>query len=154
MGVSYRVLGLPAKGTGAFTPLPARNPVASSYGLVQISGSPGTMAVPVNPPRYIGNLTSQPAPDTAQGMDVSPDVILPAIYIPWADNMGPAADTGLGMTRRRFNELPIRAGDPGRLPVPVAMQFPAGGRQLPWPRAFIRWPSRTGPDSGSPMRPL
>lgn len=145
MGVSYRVLDVPPYGAGAFMPQPARNPVASSYGLVQITGAPGTDPVPSPRPVATPSQTARPqgSKDSAAGSDVSPDFIFPAIYIPWAANMGPAADTGLGMARRRLNELPVRAIDPGRRPVPVWQQFPTGARPLPWPRAFVRWPSRT-----------
>lgn len=149
MTVSYRTLDVPPYGAGAFMPSPARNPVASSYGLVRIDGAPGTEPVPSPRPASVPSLTRSGGRDAAQGSAVAPDVILPAIYIPSADNMGPAADTGLGMARRRLCELPVRAIDPGRLPVPVWQQFPAGARPLPWPRAFIRWPSRT-PHPGRP----
>ena len=141
---SYRVLDLPPKGAGAFCPIPARNPVASSYGLVHVYGCPGTTPVSSPDPEAVPSLTARPIGDvnSAQGSAVTPDFILPAIYIASADNMGPEMDVGIGMARRRLNELPMRAIDPGRRPVPVAMQFPAGANQLAWPRAFVRWPSR------------
>lgn len=142
MGIRYRVNDVPNVGAGAFTPLPARNPVASSYGLVHVKGAPGTEPVPSPSPAALPSLTAVGGRDSAQGHNVSPDVILPAIYVPLADNMGPEADTGIGMARRRLNELPVRAIDPGRRPVPVWMKFPAGGKQLPQPRAFVRWQSR------------
>lgn len=151
MGIRYRVMDVPNVGAGAFMPLPARNPVASSYGLVHIKGSPGTEPVPSPRPAATPSQTARPqgTVNSAAGSDVSPDVIFPAIYIALADNMGPAADTGIGMARRRLNELPIRAVDPGRRPVPVWMKFPAGGKQLPQPRGFVRWPSRIqNPGSG------
>jgi len=78
-------------------------------------------------------------------------MILPDKYVAYADNMGPEAPAGamhVGMALRRLNPLPVRAIDPGRRPIPVAMQFPMGARPLPWPRAFQRFPSRTGPNSG------
>lgn len=146
--ISYRTLDVPPYGAGAFMPQPARNPVASSYGLVHIDGAPGTDPIPSPSPSAVPSLTIQGGRDAAQGSNVAPDVIFPAIYIPSARNMGPAADIGLGMARRRLNELPVRAVDPGRRPVPVWQQFPTGARPLPWPRAFIRWPSRTGPNTG------
>ena len=152
MTVAYRVLDLPPKGAGAFCPSPARNPVASSYGLVHVFGSPGTLPTPAPAPAAIPSLTVQGGVNSAQGSNVSPDVILPAIYTASARNMGPAADAGLGMARRRLNELPVRAVDPGRQPVPVWMQFPAGARQLPWPRAFARWPSRTPTPGAQDLR--
>jgi hypothetical protein len=149
VGVSYRTLDVPPFGAGAFMPSPARNPVASSYGLVQVEGAPGTDVVPSPRPAALPALTRRAGVDSAQGSAVAPDVILPAIYVAFADNMGPECDTGIGMARRRLNELPVRAIDPGRLPVPVWQQYPAGARPLPWPRAFIRWPSRT-PHPGQP----
>lgn len=145
MGIYYRTLDVPPYGAGAFMPQPARNPVASSYGLVIIDGAPGTVAVSSPRPPATPSQTARPqgSVNSAAGSDVSPDVILPAIYIPRAANMGPSADTGIGMARRRLCELPVRAVDPGRQPVPVWQKFPIGGKQLPQPRAFIRWPSRT-----------
>lgn len=147
--ITYRALDIPPYGAGAFMPQPARNPVASSYGLVHIDGSPGTDPIPSPRPASMPSLTIQGGVNSAQGSSVSPDVILPAIYIPSARNMGPTDDVGLGMARRRLNELPVRSIDPGRRPVAVWQQFPMGARPLPWPRAFIRWPSRT-PHPGRP----
>lgn len=144
MGIYYRTLDVPPYGAGAFMPQPARNPVASSYGLVIIDGAPGTQPVSSPRPAATPSQTARPqgSVDSAASSDVAPDWILPAIYIPRAQNMGPAADVGIGMARRRLNELPKRAIDPGRQPVPVWQKFPAGGKQLPQPRAFVRWPSR------------
>jgi hypothetical protein len=131
-------------------PSPARNPVASSYGLVIVEGAPGTVPVPSPRPTATPSQTARPqgTKDSAAGSDVAPDFILPAVYTASARHMGPADDVGLGMARRRLNELPVRAVDPGRRPVAVWQQFPAGARPLPWPRAFVHWPSRTGPGSG------
>lgn len=143
--IRYRVNDVPNVGAAAFTPLPARNPVASSYGLVHIKGAPGTDPIPSPAPAALPSLSAggKDGRYSAQGSDVSPDTILPAIYVALADNMGPAADTGIGMARRRLNELPVRAIDPGRMPVPVWQTFPHGTiGQLPQPRGFIRWPSR------------
>jgi hypothetical protein len=141
--IKYRVLDLPVKGAGAFTPLPSTNPVASSYGLVHVSGSPGTTPIPMPKLGWLPDLTSQDSgPNTARGEDVTPYYILPAIYVASAKNMGPQADLGIGMAIRRRNPLPVPARNPGRMPVPVQMRFPMGGSQLPWPRAFQRWPNR------------
>lgn len=150
MGISYHTLDVPPHGAGAFMPQPARSPVASSYGLVIVEGAPGTCPVPSPSPSAVPSQTArlQGSKDSAQGSDVSPDVIFPAIYTASARNMGPTEDVGLGMARRRLCELPVRAIDPGRRPVAVWQQFPVGARPLPWPRAFIRWPSRTGPNTG------
>ncbi len=140
--IKYRVLDLPVKGAGAFTPLAATNPVASSYGLVHIFGAPGTMPVPVADNDYLPAITAQRPPNTASPEDVTPNYILPAIYVPSAKNMGPQDDVGIGMAIRRRNPLPVPAINPNRNPVPVQMRFPMGGSQLVWPRAFQRWPIR------------
>lgn len=146
MGIRYRTQDVPPGQAPAFTPVPTTNPVASSYGLVHIYGSPGTDPQPApGPARQWGapSLTKPGGVNSAQGSNVVPDYILPAIYVADVANMGPAMDTGIGMTRRRFNELPIPARDPGRLPVPVMMQFPTGGRKtFAWPRAFQVWPTK------------
>lgn len=140
--IKYRVLDLPVKGAGAFTPLPATNPVASSYGLVHVMGAPGTMPVPVPNNNYLPTTTAQGPPNTASPEDVTPNFIFPAIYVASAKNMGPQADLGIGMAIRRRNPLPVPAINPGRTPVAVQMRFPMGGSQLIWPRAFQRWPGR------------
>lgn len=147
--IRYRVLDLPPGGAGAFTPLPARNPVASSYGLVHVAGAPGTQPVPSPRPAATPSLTVVGGINSAQGSSVAPDWILPAIYVASAANMGPAGEANIGMARRRRNELPVRAIDPGRQPVPVWQRYPTGGRPLPNPRAFQRWPVRgTGGSQG------
>jgi len=143
----YRVSDLPPNGVGAFTPIASTTPAASSYGLVEVFGAPGTEAVPAPSPQHIGylpSLTRSGGVNSAQGSDVAPDVILPAIYVASAQNMGPEADAGMGMTRRRYNELPVPALDPTRIPQ-VAQSAPSiGGRfSMAWPRAFQRFPNRT-----------
>ena len=153
MGISYRVLDVPPKGAGAFCPIPARVYLASSAGLAKVSAQMGLVPIPCPHPAWGPTLTGvrRPGDQSANDSDRAPDFILDDGYVAYADNMGPAAPAGaahIGMAARRLNPLPIRAVDPGRRPVPVAMQFPAGARPLPWPRAFQRWPSRTGANSG------
>lgn len=136
----YRVLDLPAKGTTAFTPQPMTNPIASSWGLVHVFGAPGTMPIPVHRPFGAHAIN---APDV-QGSNRSPDIILPSIYIASAVNMGPAADAGIGMATRRLAVLPVPARG-WRASVRSAMLGRRVGArsQLPWPRAFQRFPART-----------
>jgi hypothetical protein len=142
----YRVSDLPLAGAGAFTPLPFLNPEASSHGLVRLEGSPGTLPVPSPAPQrdWAPSLTRTGGVNSAQGSMVSPDVILPSIYFPYADNMGPEAGSGIGMTRRRYCELPVPAENPRRLPKPTMRSPQMGGRSvMAWPRAFQRWPLKT-----------
>ena len=149
----YRVSDLPPIGTGAFTPIPTTTPAASSYGLVEIFGAPGTLAVDAPSPQHLTglpSLTRQGGVNSAQPSDVAPDVILPAIYIPSAKNMGPEADAGFGMTRRRYCELPVPAVDSQRIPQVAMTVTPIAGRKaMAWPRAFQRFPNRTSGQSGA-----
>lgn len=142
----YRVLDLPGKGAGAFTPQPTTNPVASSFGLVHRFGAPGTMPVPVKPPfgPHLNN-----APDV-QGSNRAPNIILPSIYIASAANMGPEADAGFGMALRRRAPLPVPAVG-WRATALNAMRGPRIGsrRQLPWPRAFQRFGASAGTGNGN-----
>lgn len=145
MGLRYRTNDLPAQGVGAFMPIPAAGPVASSYGLVGIAGAPGDVAVPTGDPLDgLPSLTASGGVNSAQSSAVSPDVFFPSVYIPSARYMGPEADAGLGMTRRRFAELPVPAVDPTRIPTNAAAQpGRLGGRsQVGWPRSFQRFPNR------------
>jgi hypothetical protein len=137
----YRVLDLPPKGTGAFTPLPSMNPVASSYGLVKPTAALGLLPVPTGARSW--NVQTSKDPKT-QGSNCAPDVILPDQYIVYAKHMGPTADAGIGMAARRMNPLPVPAIS-GIMAVQNSMHRPKiGGRiATAWPRAFQRFPTRT-----------
>lgn len=144
----YRVLDIPPKGAGAFMPLPTTNPVASSYGLVQVSGSPGTDPVPAPSPQrsWLPSLTRRGGVDSAQGSMVAPDVALPCVYVAEVNFMGPEMDTGIGMAVRRLNPLPVPARHYARLPVVAQVTPRIGGRStMMWPRAFQRFPAATCP---------
>lgn len=140
----YRVLDLPVRGMGAFTPLPSTNPVASSQGEVKLLGAPGTQPQPTVAP------TRSWAPPTSfdkntQPSNVAPDVWLYDQYTPLATNMGPAADAGIGMASRRLCPLPVPALNYARIPG-KAFQQPtkiAGRGTMAWPRAFQRFPIYT-----------
>lgn len=143
----YRVSDLPPNGVGAFMPIPAGDRVALGWGSVNVVGSPGTDPSPAPAPQasYLPALTALGGVDSAQPSRATgvPDQMLFSVYYTDAFAQGPAADAGIGMTRRRFNELPMPAVDPARIPI-VSMQ-PAprlGGRiQIGWPRVFQRFPS-------------
>lgn len=149
MGVRYKVLDLPPQGARAFTPIMAINPVASSYGLVQIYGSPGTQSVPVASPAEEGVPYISQDPKT-QSSNVSPNVILPGVYYTNAKNMGPVADAGIGMRFRRLTPLPIPAIDALRSAQNTMRRIRVGGRNpTVWPRAFQRWYGAGAPIEGS-----
>lgn len=142
----YRVSDLPPIGVGAFTPIPTTTPAASSYGLVEVSGAPGTEPVYSPSPQtrgYLPSLTRAGGVNSAQDSECAPDYILPAIYVASADNMGPTDDVGIGMARRRLCELPVPALDPTRIPQVAQTHPPIAGRAtMAWPRAFQRFPIR------------
>jgi hypothetical protein len=134
----YRVSDLPRNGMAAFTPIPPPTSVASSYGLVKVTGAMGLLPVPV----VSAAETLPPISKVrqTQGSFVAPNVILPDQYVAHADNMGPCADAGIGMAIRRNNPVPVPAK--GWIPVPPnalrGRRF-AGRQAMSWPRAFQRW---------------
>lgn len=142
----YRTSDLPPNGVGAFMPIPADSPVESSYGLVKIAGAPGTFAIAVpDPDESLPPISAQGGVNSARPSDAAPDFILPSVYVAYADNMGPAADAGLGLARRRFTELPVPAINPTRIPSTAGQYNPptlGGRRTLAWPRSFQRFPTR------------
>lgn len=148
--IRYRVSDLPTNSVGAFMPIPAVASIAASSGAdVHVYGSPGVRAVDAPDPAAIPCLTARDMDagrnSSARGSDVTPEFILPAIYIADAANMGPSAGPmRLGMARRRFCELPVPAVNPSRIPI-VAMSIPpvAGRAAMALPRPFQRFPTRT-----------
>jgi hypothetical protein len=139
----YRTDDLPPAGVGAFMPIPASDPVASSWGLVHVVGAPGTMAIDVpDPDESIPPVSARGGINSARPSDASPDVIFPSVYYTRIANLGPEAGIGLGLTKRRFNELPVPAVNPTRIPIVAGTYKPAklGGRlAMLWPRAFQRF---------------
>lgn len=136
----YRVLDLPAVGVGAFTPLPAVNPVASSFGLVHVYGAPGNEPVTVPAPeRSWAPQRSQLSPEL-QPSNVSPDLIAPSVYLASTVNMGPS--NFFGMEMRRRTPLPIPARTWKAVVRQAIRGAKIGGRGVvDNPRAFQRFPN-------------
>jgi len=136
-GIRYRVLDLPTIGASAFTPTATMPPPASSFGLVKVTGSPGTLPVPVHPPLEAIPPTS--ADRKTQPSNCAPDIILPAIYIPETTNMGPSFFVNMALRRR--NPLPVPATMVVRLANSANRKARIGGRieSTNWPRAFQRY---------------
>jgi hypothetical protein len=139
----YRVLDLPARGLGAFTPTMPTNPIASSWGLVKVTGAPGTEPQPATGPTRVWAPPIS-ADKATQGSNVAPDMWLYDKYVAYANNMGPAADAGVGMAERRLTPLPVPAVNYVRVPG-QALRTPkiAGRASMAWPRAFQRFPIYT-----------
>lgn len=151
----YRVPDLPTRGAGAFLPAPppvVTPPVLSSWGLVGVFGAPGTMPVPSPKPRVTASGVRTSADGLAMPSNVSPDVILPSIYVSSVSHMGPQ-DGALNVAVRHHNDMPVPAVNIIRT-AGVAQPAPTklGGKAVtPWPRALPRWPSVTQPtQSGRP----
>lgn len=140
-GIRYRVLDLPTIGASAFTPTATMPPPSSSWGLVHVTGSPGTLPVPVNPPlQAIPPVSANPK---TQSSNCAPDVILPAIYVAETTNMGPSFFVNMALRRR--NPLPVPAVNIVRTANTASRTPHVGGRTegTSWPRAFQRF-NQTG----------
>lgn len=147
----YRVLDLPVQGVGAFTPLSATNPIASSWGLVKVTadlGASNPQSAP-SPAKSWMPVPGNPGLAHLQDSNNSPDVTTRSMYVTYPNNMGPMADAGIGMATRRRNPIPVPAVSWIRS-ARKAMPAPKiGGRRVPaWPRAFQRWPVIGGRTNG------
>ena len=85
----YRVDGVSARASAAFTPGMVENATSATAGIEDVKGWPGTKRVPSPPPAAVEGLVSQD-PDT-QPSATGPDWITPDIYVvgprggsPWA----------------------------------------------------------------------
>lgn len=144
MGIHYKVLDLPPLGASAFTPIPFTNSIASSWGLVKEYGAPGTLPIPRPRAAAIPPIS---AIRETQGTYVAPTVGLPDIYIPYADNMGPAQH--VNMAGRRLTPIPVPAVSWINTALVSFQTSKIGGRlSMAWPRAFQRWPTITNPQGG------
>lgn len=137
--IRYRCQDLPTVGHGAFTPIATTNAPASSYGLVKITALLGLKPIPSPKPTAVPPIS---AIDQTQSSYVAPDYILRDQYVAYADNMGPAADAGIGMARRRLTPIPVPALSWINTALNAMAGSKIGGRGVTaWPRAFQRWPT-------------
>ena len=144
----YEVLDLPPGKVAAFTPIPTTDNEPATFADLAVFGAPGTLPVPApNPGESMPSLSSQPhGKNSAQGSDIAPDVFLPNLFLALVTRrMGPTGDAGIGMARRRRNELPVPALNPTRVPTSDSFVTSKGGRSsMAWPRAFQRFPTAGG----------
>lgn len=140
--LAYRVQDLPVRGAGAFLPTTIPTMMASSYGLVKIEGSPGTLPMPDPSPSKQWGCPPLSAQRETQSSNVAPDFILWDKYIPFANNMGPAKGAAcIGMALRRHCPLPVPARTWTLAPRTAMIQRKVAGRAaMAWPRAFQRFP--------------
>jgi hypothetical protein len=142
----YRVDDLPPSKVGAFMPIPTTTARSSAWGLVQVFGAPGTLAIPLDKPTdAYGTLSARgPGPNSTRGSDQMPsDVFFPNIYYASTANMGNTGAHRIGLARRRRAELPVPAISFTRFQRAVKYVMTAGSRYTqPWPRALQRYPTR------------
>ena len=128
----------PTRGIGAFMPPPygATTPAASSQGVLQVRGYPGTMRVTSPAPAALndgelGGPYNQPS-------RVAPDYLLPSLY--WA--ILKKANTFPGFRVRSTNVAPVPAPYVARTGTQTQYRTRIGGRTVTrWPRQFTRWPN-------------
>ena len=126
----------PIMGPGAFSPLPAMIPSASSGGVVRTEGYPGNLAVAAGPPGVV-NVGMDPLTNPSA---CAPNMIFPDIYIAHADNMAPPVPISL-----TTNVMPVPAPDPVRVPRQSTHKARLGGRTATsWPRKLVKWPTIGG----------
>lgn len=147
--IAYRTENAPRWGTGAFTPIPAVTPSASSAGEER---------------RYLAQWSPTPDPQlkgrdrgcdlTAMQGSYATDVGgLPGAFRPvvnathrmsyWTtpENMGPNGPN-VHMKIYSDNPLPVPAVNPGRVAIPAQAQPPwATVIATAWPRSYISWPT-------------
>jgi len=123
-------------GPGAFAPLPAMIPSASSAGVVRTVGHPGNLAVAAPPPGVV-NVGVDPRTNPSA---CAPNVIFPDVYVAHADNMAPPVPI-----RLETNVMPLPIQAPVRVPRQATYKVRLGGRTATsWPRRLIRWPTYGG----------
>lgn len=136
MRFAYKVDNV--QGRGAFTPLAARSGIFATASLMRRAGNPGIVAEPASGPR-LSPLGWDPA---AEPSNVAPNVILPSIYIAFADNMGPWATPGALHVAWRHGTVPVPAQQIVHQPRPAARRARIGGRRVvPTPRVLPTYPS-------------
>lgn len=138
MRAHIRMMNAPKRGFGAFMPAPyaVTTPAASSQGVLRVEGYPGTRRIPSPPPAAIND--AELGGPFNQPSRVSPDYILPSIYIAHISNK----TTFVGQSRVSSNVAPVPVPSIGRTGTQTQHKVRVGGRTVTaWPRQFIRWPT-------------
>ena len=131
--VQYRVLDAPRWGRGAFTPIPAASPTASTNGQNIIVGSPGT--VPISCPRYPEGRGDALGP--WKDVNNYPDFWLPSVYT-YIPNRGNKPNT----LRPSNYVMPVPAGKVDAIVDNLMRRAKIGGRRvIRSVRPFTQWPT-------------
>lgn len=134
----YWTQGTDARTIGALMPIMPVTARATTGGIVEIYGQPGTMGVPSPRPAATRGLVSQQG--TTQPSSCAPDYIFPSIYYTTPRGMHPP----VGLLRQ--NEMPVPAVGIYRLPSVLQRRRRTGGQQQVGQPAIVqRWaPLGTG----------
>lgn len=120
----------------ALLPIPARSPAASSAGVVQVSGRPGTMPIPAPRPAALPPISATRA---TQPSWCAPNVILPDLYVTTPAGMHPP------VMLQRTNELPVPAVGVYSAPGIAQRSRRVGGQsQVGQPQVLQTWPQWRG----------
>lgn len=143
--MKYTVDNVPARGASAFMPVlnACVSARAAQWGMVQISGHPGNLAVPSERPHLptTGALVSP-----AQPSSNSPNVFFPSVYYTRIGSFHPANNT---VRIRSTNEVPIPARRLVAVPGIAQRRPRVGGlRQVTWPPAPQAWQNISAGGSG------
>lgn len=134
--MKYTTDNVPERGAGAFMPVlnASVSARAPQWGMVEISGHPGDLAMPSPKPSA---LPAGPLPRSAQPSQQSPDVWFPSVYFTRINNFHPANNT---VRITSTNEVPIPARR-FNLVAKIAQRAPRVGglRQVTWPPAPQAW---------------
>lgn len=136
--LQIRMMNAPRRGTGAFMPSPyaVTTPAASSQGVLQVIGYPGTKAIPSPAPAALND--SALGGPLNQPSRCAPDYFLPSIY--WA--VLKRRNSFPGFRVRSSNVAPVPAPYVARSATQTQMKTRIGGRTTTaWPRQFTRWPT-------------
>ena len=137
MRIAYQVLDAPARGRGAFAPIPASSPTASTNGGNAVFGAPGTSPVPA--PWYRRAETGDG--NAWQNRYHNPQWFLPALATPrltWAAN---GRRTGAGLD----HPLPAPAAVVSGSVVGLMNRAHIGGNKvIRSVRTFVQWPTYGG----------
>lgn len=139
MRIAYQVLDAPARGRGAFAPIPASSPTASTNGGNVIFGAPGTSRVPAPWAKRAPSLTADGK--ITQDRYHNPEWWLPALATPILTTAANGRRTLAGQD----HPLPAPAAVIGSVPVQLMNRAKIGGNKvIRSVRTFIQWPTYGG----------
>lgn len=125
---------------GALMPSPARDPKATTGGLVHVYGHPGTMAVSTPRPAALPPISQT---RLTQPSYCSPDMMFPSIYYTTPASMHPP------VSLLRTNPMPVPATSIAALArISQRMRRVGGQSQITQPQVAQVWPQWKGQPSG------